>query len=68
MSKFGLDDEWDLTDEGDRMIYTMDPSGIPVSCAARVIHELRKDCGRLNDEVMEARADHPRYQERKRDE
>lgn len=53
--KYGLDEEWDLTNEGDQMIYTTNPPDIPVAFAARVIHELRKDCNRLNSEVMEAR-------------
>jgi hypothetical protein len=49
---FGLDEEWDLTDEGDHFIYTADPLDVPASVAARVIYELRKDCNRLNTEVM----------------
>lgn len=54
MGKFpyGLDEEWDQTNEGHHAIYTMNPSDIPASQAARVIYELRLDIDRLNREAM----------------
>ena len=55
-----IDQDWDLTDEGHTMTYVADPADIPVSVAARVIHTLRLDVDRLNNEAMQ-------YAERLRD-
>lgn len=55
MTLHGQPDEWSETDTGHRVIYEMNPSDIPASCAERVIYELRLDVDRLNSEVMEAR-------------
>jgi hypothetical protein len=49
----GLHVDWDLTDEGEHTIHTLAPDQVPVSAAARVIYELRKDVDRLNAEALE---------------
>lgn len=53
---YGLNADWNCTDEGDTACYTTDPAEVAPEHAARVIYELRADVGRLNTEVMVAMA------------
>lgn len=52
---FGLDEDWDQTDDGQQAIYMTNPNWIGMGYAPRVIHELRLDVKRLNGEVMDMR-------------
>lgn len=63
---FGLDHEWDLTDHGDEMIYSVNPAEVPPAFTARVIYELRKDCDRLNTEAVNALSEVERLKARVR--